>query len=144
MKTLIMLLCLSTAVCAQPKESEQEKEKGKITMTARLPPFVEPLVLEENEGKIEVVGEDVCYDDVAHESLLTYLYEVKPASDKRAFKAWSNGYVDGYEHGARKAIDIINRRNKLKISSFSDIMNNKFLWLTIGAVTAYVAVEFTK
>ena len=136
--TIVVLICLmSTSLLAQPKAKE------KIIMSARVPPFVEPLTLEDSEGEIKIIDDNVCYDDISHEALLEYLFEVKPASDLRAFKAWSNGYTDGYASGARRAIKI-NEANKLKVTGFSDIIQSKLLWLTLGAVTYYLQQEFIK
>lgn len=135
---LITLLLTNSLALAVPTAKDSKKME-------KLPPFVNPLKLakfiDDDSGKVSVKDGDVCYNDPAHTKLTVFLQNVKPASDLRALQSFNEGYLDGYEKGAKRTLDL---KTQSELSTFSEILQNKILWFAIGASSSLILVELFK
>jgi len=122
---------------AEPTAKDKKMDK--------LPPFINPLKIakfvDDGNGKISEVNGDVCYNKSAHTKLTIYLKNVKPASDLRTLTAFNEGYIDGYESGTKRTLEL---KRQSENSTLSDIVQSKILWFAIGASSSFFIVELFK
>ena len=134
---LITILITNSLAMAEPTAKDKKMDK--------LPPFINPLKIakfvDDGNGKISEVNGDVCYNKSAHTKLTIYLKNVKPASDLRTLTAFNEGYIDGYESGTKRTLEL---KRQSENSTLSDIVQSKILWFAIGASSSFFIVELFK
>ena len=134
---LIIVLLSNSFAMAEPTAKDFKMDK--------LPPFINPLKIakfvDKGDGKVSEKNGEVCYNQPAHTKLTVYLKTVQPASDLRALQAFNEGYTEGYEKGAKKALDL---KTQSENSTLSQLLQNKILWFAIGASSSLILVEFIK